>query len=124
MIVEEYQRPGDLAAALALLAVAAPATRLVAGGTDVMVELSRGTKPATRLIDLTALESELRFCRSAGDHIEIFGVAFVAVGMDVQSAIAEIDIGHRNRRDADILMIDKHFGAANVTIDLQRRRQR
>ncbi len=36
-----------------------------------MVELSRGTKPAARLIDLTSLESELRFCRTAGDRIEI-----------------------------------------------------
>ena len=37
----------------------------MAGGTDLMVELGRGTKPAARLIDLTALDAELRFVESA-----------------------------------------------------------
>ena len=58
-MVEVYRRPTSLAAALAELAGAPAGTRLVAGGTDVMVELGRGTKPATGLIDLTALEFRL-----------------------------------------------------------------
>jgi xanthine dehydrogenase iron-sulfur cluster and FAD-binding subunit A len=75
MVVEEYHRPETLAAALELLAADVPASRIVAGGTDVMVELARGTKPARRLIDLTALESELRFCRTEPDRIEIGALA-------------------------------------------------
>jgi len=39
----------------------APIPGWIAGGTDVMVELGRSSKPAKRLIDLTALEPELRF---------------------------------------------------------------
>ncbi len=37
----------------------------MAGGTDLMVEVGRGTKPAARLIDITALDAELRFVESA-----------------------------------------------------------
>ena len=60
-MVEVFLRPANLAEALDALAGAGPETRLVAGGTDLMVELGRGVKPAGRLIDLTALEDELRF---------------------------------------------------------------
>jgi carbon-monoxide dehydrogenase medium subunit len=60
-MIEVYHRPTSLADALTELAQAAPDTRLVAGGTDVMVELGRGSKPARGLIDLTALDAELRF---------------------------------------------------------------
>jgi carbon-monoxide dehydrogenase medium subunit len=66
-----YQRPISLTAALAALAAAPAGTRLVAGGTDVMVELGRGTKPATGLIDLTALEAELRFIDDEGDRVRL-----------------------------------------------------
>jgi len=70
-MVEVYRRPTSLAAALAELAGAPAGTRLVAGGTDVMVELGRGTKPATGLIDLTALEPELRFITDDGDRLTL-----------------------------------------------------
>ena len=60
-MVEAYIRPTSLADALNALADADPGTRIVAGGTDLMVELGRGVKPASRLVDLTALEDELRF---------------------------------------------------------------
>lgn len=60
-MIEAYHRPTSLADALTELAVAGADTRLIAGGTDVMVELGRGTKAAKRLIDLTALDPELRF---------------------------------------------------------------
>jgi xanthine dehydrogenase iron-sulfur cluster and FAD-binding subunit A len=60
-MIEVYDRPTSLADALATLASAGPDARLIAGGTDVMVELGRSSKPAKRLVDLTALEPELRF---------------------------------------------------------------
>ena len=65
-MVEFYRRPTSLADALADLAHAGPDSRLVAGGTDVMVELPR--KPARELIDLTALEPELRFITEGPDR--------------------------------------------------------
>ena len=68
-MVEFYRRPTSLAEALAALAHAGPDARIVAGGTDVMVELGRGTKPARELIDLTALDDELRFVTDHGDRI-------------------------------------------------------
>ena len=71
MMVEVYRRPTSLAAALEELAAAGPGTRIVAGGTDVMVELGRGVKPAERLIDLTALAPELRFIDESADRISL-----------------------------------------------------
>ena len=68
-MVELYRRPASLADALAVLAHAGPDTRIVAGGTDVMVELGRGQKPARELIDLTALDAELRFITESDDRI-------------------------------------------------------
>jgi carbon-monoxide dehydrogenase medium subunit len=66
-MVELYRRPTTLADALEALAHAGPDARIVAGGTDVMVELPR--KPARELIDLTALEPELRFITEGPDRI-------------------------------------------------------
>ena len=60
-MVEAFFRPTTLAEALDAFAGTGSETRLVAGGTDLMVELGRGVKPASRLIDLTGLEDELRF---------------------------------------------------------------
>jgi carbon-monoxide dehydrogenase medium subunit len=68
-MVEVYRRPTSLADALAVLAHAGPDTRVVAGGTDVMVELPR--KPARELIDLTALGPELRFITETPDRITL-----------------------------------------------------
>ena len=58
-MVEAFLRPTTLTEALG--ALGDPATRVVAGGTDLMVELGRGVKPARGLLDLTSLEDELRF---------------------------------------------------------------
>lgn len=73
MMWQHYYQPSDLAGALALMA-AHPGARLVAGGTDVVVELSRGLRPTDTLIDLTAL-SELHFLRREGDTIRIGALA-------------------------------------------------
>ena len=61
-MVLAYLRPATLAEALS--ALEGPDTRAVAGGTDLMVELGRGTNPARTLVDLTGLERELRFLES------------------------------------------------------------
>ena len=50
------------------------AARIVSGGTDVLVELSRGVKPTQTLIDVTALR-ELKYVREDGDRIAIGGLA-------------------------------------------------
>lgn len=52
---QHYLQPQSLPDALALLAEHAGRARIVAGGTDVIVELSRGIKPTTTLIDVTAI---------------------------------------------------------------------
>ena len=70
-MIEVYHRPTSLADALAELARAGADTRLIAGGTDVMVELGRSIKPAKRLIDLTALEPELRFITEDDDRLTL-----------------------------------------------------
>jgi carbon-monoxide dehydrogenase medium subunit len=63
-----YFQPTTLEQTLALLAEHAGGARLVAGGTDVLVELQRGIRPTTTLIDLSALP-ELRYVRRESDQI-------------------------------------------------------
>lgn len=67
-------RPLDLASALHALRAAAPGTRLVAGGTDLVVEQQRGVRPAEHLLDLTAVE-ELRYVRRNGATIALGALA-------------------------------------------------
>ena len=52
---QTYFQPTSLDEALDLLARHAGKARLIAGGTDVLVELSRGVRPTDTLIDITAL---------------------------------------------------------------------
>ena len=52
---QEYFQPQSLEDALALLARYGTGARIVAGGTDVVVELSRGLRPTSTLIDVTAI---------------------------------------------------------------------
>jgi carbon-monoxide dehydrogenase medium subunit len=68
-MVEVYLRPTSLAGALAELGHAGADTRIVAGGTDLMVETGRGIHVASRLIDLTGLDDELRFIEASDDRI-------------------------------------------------------
>ncbi|HET9221117.1 MAG TPA: xanthine dehydrogenase family protein subunit M, partial [Roseiflexaceae bacterium] len=71
---EHYFQPTTLGEALALLAEYAGRARIVAGGTDVLVELQRGVKPTDTLIDITAL-SELKYVRLDGNSLNIGGLA-------------------------------------------------
>jgi xanthine dehydrogenase iron-sulfur cluster and FAD-binding subunit A len=52
---QQYVQPQRLDDALALLAHYGKGARIVAGGTDVVVELSRGIRPTSILIDVTAI---------------------------------------------------------------------
>ena len=67
-------RPASVADALDALAECDAGARIVAGGTDVLVELQRGVKPATTLIDISALR-ELKYVRRTHDLIAIGGLA-------------------------------------------------
>lgn len=73
-------RPESLAAALRAWSAADASTRLVAGGTDLVVEQQRGVHPARRLIDLTSLEKELKYVRRTGD---VFALGALATHNDV-----------------------------------------
>ncbi|MBK9714108.1 MAG: FAD binding domain-containing protein [Kouleothrix sp.] len=74
MLWQHYYQPATLAEALTLLEQHAGAARIVSGGTDVMVELQRGVRPTTTLIDITKLR-ELKYVRQEGDVIALGGLA-------------------------------------------------
>ena len=63
---QEYLQPQTLDEALTLLAERAGTARVVAGGTDVIVELSRGLRPARTLIDITAIPGLRRIVSADG----------------------------------------------------------
>ncbi|MDB5043117.1 MAG: hypothetical protein JWN27_3843, partial [Candidatus Eremiobacteraeota bacterium] len=67
-------RPVSVAEALEVLAAEGESARIVAGGTDLLVELQRGVKPAATLIDVSELR-ELKYVRRDGDRIAIGGLA-------------------------------------------------
>ncbi len=71
---QTYLRPADLDETLPLLRQYAGAARIVAGGTDVLVQLSRGVNPTTTLIDISALR-ELKYVRDDGALIRLGGLA-------------------------------------------------
>jgi xanthine dehydrogenase iron-sulfur cluster and FAD-binding subunit A len=74
-MIETYLRPTSLSDALEILARDGARGRIVAGGTDVLVELQRGVKPTDRLIDITALGDELNFVENQGERIVIGALA-------------------------------------------------
>jgi CO/xanthine dehydrogenase FAD-binding subunit len=74
MLWQHYYQPSSLDQALQLLQQHAGSARIVAGGTDVLVELQRGVKPTTTLIDITRLHA-LKYVRHAGGMIQIGGLA-------------------------------------------------
>ncbi len=67
-------RPSTLEDALSLLAEHAGKARLIAGGTDVVVELSRGVLPTETLIDLSGVSS-LKYISDEGDTIMLGALA-------------------------------------------------
>ena len=71
---QQVLQPRSLDEALALLATADEHTRIVAGGTDVLVELQRGVKPARTLLDISKL-AELKYVREDAGTIELGGLA-------------------------------------------------
>jgi xanthine dehydrogenase iron-sulfur cluster and FAD-binding subunit A len=71
---QTYFQPTTLDETLALLAEHAGRARIVAGGTDVLVELQRGVKPTDMLIDITALR-DLKYVRLDGSSLNIGGLA-------------------------------------------------
>ncbi len=71
---QHYYQPTTLANALALLRQHAGRARIVAGGTDVTVELSRGIRPTETLIDITRIP-DMRYVDSDGDPIRLGALA-------------------------------------------------
>jgi xanthine dehydrogenase iron-sulfur cluster and FAD-binding subunit A len=63
---QQYFQPQALDDALALLARHGKDARIVAGGTDVIVELSRGIRPTSTLIDVTAIPGLRRIALKDG----------------------------------------------------------
>ncbi len=67
---EKYLLPTSIEEALTFLQQHAGKARLIAGGTDVLVELQRGVRPTTTLIDLTRLQ-ELHYIREENGVIHL-----------------------------------------------------
>ena len=71
---QTYLQPTGLAEALSLLRQHGDSARIVAGGTDVLVELSRGQRPTGTLIDIARLPG-LRYVREEGGEILLGALA-------------------------------------------------
>jgi xanthine dehydrogenase iron-sulfur cluster and FAD-binding subunit A len=71
---QTYLRPTSLDQTLRLLHEHAGRARLVAGGTDVVVELSRGVRPTATLIDISGLV-DLKYLRAEGETIRLGALA-------------------------------------------------
>ncbi|HEX6797038.1 MAG TPA: FAD binding domain-containing protein [Ktedonobacterales bacterium] len=69
-----FLRPGSLDELLGMLDERQGRARLVAGGTDVLVELSRGVLPTETLIDVTGVR-ELKYVADDGDVIRLGALA-------------------------------------------------
>lgn len=71
---QTYYQPATLAEALALLTEHSGQSRLVAGGTDLLVELQRGFRPTATLIDISGVDA-LRYLRRDGDTVRLGALA-------------------------------------------------
>src|SRR6266700_2767853 len=71
---QTYLQPTSLAEALDLLHRYRASARIVAGGTDILVELQRGVKPTNTLIDITTLQ-ELKYIRYENGWLRIGALA-------------------------------------------------
>src|SRR5205823_14408202 len=71
---QHYLQPASLEETLKLLAQYKEQARIVAGGTDLVVELQRGIKPTSTVIDITNL-GDLKYVRQEGGVIRLGGLA-------------------------------------------------
>ncbi|HEU5090450.1 MAG TPA: FAD binding domain-containing protein [Roseiflexaceae bacterium] len=71
---QTYYQPQTLDEALELLAHLGGEARIVAGGTDVLVELSRGVRPTSTLIDISQIAA-LKYIRHDADWIRLGALA-------------------------------------------------
>ncbi len=71
---QSYLQPGSLEKALELLHQLNGQARLVAGGTDVLVELQRGVKATRTLIDISAIH-DLKYIRHEGEYLYLGALA-------------------------------------------------
>src|SRR6476646_10548144 len=71
---QTYLQPPSLDEALALLREHAGRARIVAGGTDLIVELERGIRPTTTVIDISRVR-ELKYIRAADGWIHLGALA-------------------------------------------------
>src|SRR3712207_5762802 len=83
-----YFQPATFHEALQLLRDH-PAARLVAGGTDVLVELQRGIKPTDTLIDITRLR-DLKYVRLEEG---VFRLGALATHNDVMYSLEFLELG-------------------------------
>ncbi|HEU4749827.1 MAG TPA: FAD binding domain-containing protein, partial [Acidimicrobiia bacterium] len=68
LLLNRYIAPGTIAEALEILSERAPRARLIAGGSDLLLELIRGQHPTVdTLVDLTRIEGLDRIVEH-GDH--------------------------------------------------------
>src|SRR5215471_17078430 len=74
MMWQTYLQPTSMEETLALLQRFAGQARIVAGGTDVLVELQRGVQPTSTLIDITALP-DLKYVRYENDWLYLGALA-------------------------------------------------
>ncbi|HOU42147.1 MAG TPA: FAD binding domain-containing protein, partial [Promineifilum sp.] len=71
-ILDRYEMPADLASALELLARHGRAARVVAGGTDLLLEMERGLRPDLKvIIDITRIPDLNSISRDADGQIHI-----------------------------------------------------
>lgn len=70
---DTYLQPATLDEALALLQQHGASARIIAGGTDVLVELQRGIRPARTLIDVTGLR-DLKYVHADDELVRIGGL--------------------------------------------------
>jgi len=71
---QSYLQPGSLEEALELLHQLNGQARLVAGSTDVLVELQRGVKATRTLIDISAIH-DLKYIRYEGEYLYLGALA-------------------------------------------------
>ncbi|MBV9689907.1 MAG: FAD binding domain-containing protein [Ktedonobacteraceae bacterium] len=71
---QNYLQPSSLEETLSLLQEQGGQARLIAGGTDVLVELQRGIHPTATLIDISALH-DLKYVRYENGWLHLGGLA-------------------------------------------------